>query len=102
MIVEDSADEVVIRIVGWDKKWSVEWAENGKDMGSMERTDMVDPDYRYYVENEANYNDSVMGHLRRKLISFPHYYRLKRTTENSEITITATDRFGRKYIIKSE
>lgn len=102
MIVEDNADEVVIRIVGWDKKWSVEWAENGKDMGAMERTDMVDPDYRYYVENEADYNDMVMGHLRRKLISFPHYYRLKRTTENSEITITATDRFGRKYTIKSE
>lgn len=97
MVVEDSATEVIIRIVGWDKRWRVEWSENGKAMGEMERIEIVDPDYRYYVENEADYNDMVMGHLRRKLIPFPHYYRLKRTAENSEITITATDRFGRKY-----
>lgn len=97
MVVEDSADEVIIRIVGWDKKWRVEWSENGKAMGEMERIEIIDPDYRYYVENEADYNDMVMGHLRRKLIPFPHYYRLKRTAENSEITITATDRFGREH-----
>lgn len=97
MVVEDSADEVIVRIVGWDKKWRVEWSENGKAMGEMERIDIIDPDYRYYVENEADYNDMVMGHLRRKLIPFKHYYRLKRTAENSEITITATDRFGREH-----
>lgn len=97
MVVEDSADEVIIRIVGWDKKWRVEWSENGKAMGEMERIEIIDPDYRYYVENEADYNDMVMGHLRRKLIPFPHYYRLKRTAKNSEITITATDRFGREH-----
>ena len=97
MMVEDSAEEVIIRIVGWDKKWRVEWSENGKAMGEMERIEIIDPDYRYYVENEADYNDMVMGHLRRKLIPFPHYYRLKRTAKNSEITITATDRFGIKH-----
>lgn len=97
MVVEDSADEVIIRIVGWDKKWRVEWSENGNAMGEMERIEIIDPDYCYYVENEADYNDMVMGHLRRKLIPFPHYYRLKRTAKNSEITITATDRFSREH-----
>lgn len=102
MLVEDSGNDIIVRIVGWDSKWSVEWSEDGSACGAMERIEIVDPDYRHYVENEADYNDAVMGHLRRKLIPFGHYYRCRRTVDNSTIVITATDRFGRKYHLEIE
>ena len=70
--VKEQEDYVVVKVVGWDDKWSIEWQENGINMGTMEQISILDPDYIYYIENEANY-------------------------ENSEITIIATDRFGRQF-----
>jgi hypothetical protein len=95
---------VVVKVVGWDEKWSVEWMENGQKMGAMEQIEIYDPDYIYYVENVADYNDVIMGRLRRSAQKHNHYFRCRRTAENSLITIVATDRFGRQFItgVKSE
>ena len=93
-------DYVVVKVVGWDDRWRVEWSENGVAMGAMEQVEMKDPDYMYYVDNEANYRKIFMDRLRRSASKRNHYYRLQRTSENSEITITATDRFGRTYTVQ--
>ena len=90
-------DSVVVKVVGWDEKWSVEWMENGQKMGAMEQIEIYDPDYMYYVENVADYNDVIMGRLRRSAQKHNHYFRCRRTAENSLITIVATDRFGRQF-----
>lgn len=90
-------DSVVVKVVGWDEKWSVEWMENGQKMGAMEQIEIYDPDYIYYVENVADYNDVIMGRLRRSAQKHNHYFRCRRTAENSLITIVATDRFGRQF-----
>lgn len=91
-------DSVVVKVVGWDEKWSVEWMENDQKMGAMEQIEIYDPDYIYYVENVADYNDVIMGRLRRSAQKHNHYFRCRRTAENSLITIVATDRFGRQFI----
>lgn len=93
-MVKDNEEYVVVKVIGWDDKHSVEWLEDGKDMGTMEQITILDPDYIYYVENEANYNDIIMNRLRRSAASHSHYFRCKRTKQNSEITIVITDRFG--------
>lgn len=95
--VEGYEDSVVVKVVGWDEKWSVEWMENGQKMGAMEQIEIYDPDYIYYVENIADYNEVIMGRLRRSAQKHNHYFRCRRTAENSLITIVATDRFGRQY-----
>ena len=95
--VEEHEEYIVVKVVGWDSKWRLSWSEDGADMGAMEQIKILDPDYMYYVDNEANYREKYMQRLRRSARPHSHYFRCKPTAENSEITITATDRFGRVY-----
>ena len=95
--VAEHEEYVVVKVVGWDSKWRLSWSEDGADMGAMEQIKILDPDYMYYVENEANYREKYMQRLRRSARPHSHYFRCKPTAENSDITITATDRFGRVY-----
>ena len=101
-MVKEHEDYVVVKVVGWDDKWSIEWQENGLNMGAMEQISILDPDYIYYVENEANYAKKYMERLRKSAHPHNHYFRCKRTAENSEITIIATDRFGRTFTASAE
>lgn len=96
-VVKDNEEYVVAKVIGWDSKWRVEWLENGVNMGVMEQIEIVDPDYMRYVEEEADYSDIIMARLRRSAYPHKHYFRCRRTVENSEITIVATDRFGRVF-----
>lgn len=93
---------VVAKVIGWDVEWRVEWQENGVMMGAMEQIEICDPDYMRYVEEEADYSDIIMARLRRSAYPHRHYFRCRRTVENSEITIVATDRFGREFRLSVE
>ena len=95
--VEHNEEYVVVKVIGWDNQHRVEWSENGVNKGAMEQITILDPDYIYYVENEADYNDIIMQRLRRSAHPHNHYFRCKRTSPDSEITISVTDRFGREY-----
>lgn len=75
----------------------MEWSEDGEMKGSMEQIEILDPDYMYYVENEAKYAEKYMERLRKSAHPHKHYFRCKPTSEGSHITITATDRFGRVF-----
>lgn len=94
---ESHEDAIIIKVVGWDDKWQVEWMENGEKRGIMEPVEICDPGYLHYVEHDAKYDDVIMQRLRRSAHPNKGYYRCRRTVPNSEITIIATDRFGRKY-----
>ena len=96
-IVTDNEEYVVAKVIGWDSMWRVEWLEDGIAMGAMEQIEIVDPDYMHYVEHEADYGDVIMSRLRRSAYPHKHYFRCRRTRQNSEITIVATDRFGRVF-----
>ena len=95
--VAEHEEYVVVKVVGWDSKWRLSWSENGVEMGAMEQIEILDPDYMYYVDNEADYREKYMRRLRRSARPHKHYFRCKPTAPNSEIAITATDRFGRVY-----
>ena len=95
--VKDNEEYIVVKVIGWDNQHRVEWSENGIEMGAMEQITILDPDYVYYVENEADYSDIIMQRLRRSAHPHSHYFRCKRTAPNSELTISVTDRFGRRY-----
>ena len=98
--VKEHEEYVVVKVVGWDDKWQLSWSENGVAMGAMEQIEILDPDYMYYVENEADYREKYMRRLRRSARTHRHYFRCKPTAPNSEITITATDRFGREFSVE--
>lgn len=100
--VKDNEEYIVVKVIGWDSKWSVSWQENGEPRGAMEQIEILDPDYLYYVENEADYKKKYMERLRKSAHKHSHYFRLKRTAPDSEIRIVATDRFGRQYELEVE
>lgn len=95
--VKEHEEYVVAKVIGWDKRWRVVWYEDGVAMGEMEQIEILDPDYIYYVENVADYREKYMRRLRRSAHKHKHYYRLRRTSADSHITIVATDRFGREF-----
>jgi hypothetical protein len=95
--VSEHEEYVVVKVIGWDDKWSIEWSENGVHKGEMEQIKIVDPDYMYYVDNEADYRKKYMKRLYRSARPHSHYYRCRPSSKNSEITISATDRFGREF-----
>lgn len=95
--VKNHEDSIIVKAIGWDDRWQVEWFENGEKRGAMDYLEMYDPGYMNYVEYSANYNDVIMQRLRRSAYPTKGYYKCKRTIPNSEITIIATDRFGRQY-----
>jgi hypothetical protein len=95
--VKEQEEYIVVKVIGWDDKWLLEWSEDGEMKGSMEQIEILDPDYMYYVENEAKYAEKYMERLRKSAHPHKHYFRCKPTSENSHITITATDRFGRVF-----
>ena len=96
-LVAEHEEWVVAKIIGWDSMWRVEWLEDGVMMGPLEQIEIVDPDYMHYVETEADYSEIIMARLRRSAYPHKHYFRCRRTRQNSEITIVATDRFGRVF-----
>lgn len=95
--VADYEEYVVAKIVGWDEQWSVEWEEDGVSRGAMEQIAILDPDYMHYVEQEADYDDIIMKRLRASARPHRHYFRCRRTSPQSRVTIVAHDRFGRTY-----
>ena len=95
--VKRHEEYIVVKVIGWDDKWNLEWSEDGEMKGSMEQIEILDPDYMYYVENEAKYAEKYMERLRKSAHPHKHYFRCKPTSEGSHITITATDRFGRVF-----
>ena len=95
--VKDNEEYVVVKVIGWDNKWSVEWSEDGEYIGAMEQIEILDPDYMHYVETEAKYDKKYMERLLKSAHPHKHYFRCKPTSNNSVITITATDRFGRIF-----
>lgn len=97
--VAQNEEYVVVKVIGWDDKWRVEWMENGENMGAMEQIMMVDTDYLDYVDNVADYDDVIMARLRRSALPAHHYFRCRRSSQNSNITIVATDRFGRRFSV---
>ena len=100
--VAENEDYIVVKVIGWDEKWVIEWSENSEPRGEMEQIKIIDPDYTYYVENKANYRKKYMDRLRRSERPHRHYFRCRPSSENSEITITATDRFGRTFSISNK
>ena len=100
--LREHEEYIVVKAIGWDEKWVIRWSENGKDIGVMEQIEIIDPDYSYYVEYEADYRKKFMTRLRRSARPARHYFRCRPTDKNSEITITATDRFGRTFSISKQ
>lgn len=88
-------DRLVVKAWNWDSYWTVVWYEDGCYKGSMQRTRMADPDYTARL-------DSLRGagvKLARPQAARPavFYFTARPSAGTREVTVVATDRFGRRY-----
>lgn len=91
-----SANEVLINVWDYDPKWKITVTENGKQLQVKQLDDVKDPLYLVCYEAyeyEYHYDDAVYY----PAYTTDHIFSVTCSSADSDIEITVTDRFGRKY-----
>ncbi len=84
--------DVVANIWNWDKNWEVKWQEDGVEMGTMTRFEGLDPEVeKAYSDKEKLEFSWIAPELT------DHLFRATPRRDDSKITVTAADPFGRVY-----
>lgn len=83
-------DLVTANVYNYDDQWRVEWFENGKPMGEMERYWGVDPYAEFLYPKGGNKLHGWLSYGETQ-----HLFRAKATDPDASITVRVTDRFGR-------
>ena len=90
---ENNANEVLLNIWNWDPSWTVEVKENGRSL-EVERVVAYDP--LHIIAYTAKRLD------KNKTATFPtnlnnHFFKVTASAPDTDLEITVTDRFGKKY-----
>ncbi len=91
--IKDAPDEIAVNVWNWDKKWKVEWYEDGVLKGPMEQRVAYDP---WAVELYAG-PDLPKKHKFVEPTLNDHIFFAKPSANARQITVKATDRFGNVY-----
>ncbi|GAB3417404.1 calcineurin-like phosphoesterase C-terminal domain-containing protein [Niabella aquatica] len=84
--------ELIANVWNYDDKWKVEWFENSKLMGDMERYKGYDPlAFELCSDKEKMKYDWISP------VETEHLFRAKVKDSNASIQVKVTDRFGRVY-----
>lgn len=84
---------IIANVWNYDDKWKVEWLENGKPMGTMERYKGHDPlAYQLCQDRERMKYDWIQP------IETGHLFKAIPVNKNASIQVRVTDRFGRVYL----
>jgi hypothetical protein len=91
--VKDSPDELSVNVWNWDKKWKVEWIEDGVLKGPMEQRVAYDP-WAFEL-----YAGPLLPKVRKFVepVLTDHMFFAKPSADAKKITIRVTDRFGNVY-----
>ena len=89
---EDNPQDIIANVWNWDEQWKVEWYENGKRMGEMQRFEGYDPEAKIICsDKERVVYDWIMP------IKTEHLFKVTPQNRNAAIEIVVTDRFGNVY-----
>ena len=76
---------VVANVWDYDSRWKVEWYQDGRPMGAMERFADVDQSYARRAADEGD------------MCATPHLFRCRPDEGCGEVRVVASDRFGNVY-----
>jgi calcineurin-like phosphoesterase len=93
--VKEHPAAVVAKIWNWDSHWTVVWYEDGRYRGSMQRTQLADPDYTTHIDSLKATGQKLAGPQKPRPTNF--YFTARPSASAQQIEIVATDRFGRRY-----
>lgn len=91
--VTDSPEHIAANVWNWDPTWKVEWLEDGKSMGEMQRRTTLDP-----LSVELHLGAAKPS--RHKWVEpqlTDHIFLAKPSAEATKVTVVVTDRFGKVY-----
>ncbi|GAB3196992.1 hypothetical protein ABID22_002197 [Pontibacter aydingkolensis] len=91
--VAEKPEHVAANVWNWDPEWKVEWLEDGKPMGEMQRETAKDPLSIELHEGAAK----PAKHKWVEPLLTDHMFFAKPSAAASSITVVATDRFGKIY-----
>lgn len=91
-VSEDDPEYFLANIWNWDEQWSVQWYENGKYMGEMERFVGYDPEAKAICSDKERVEYDWISP-----ITTDHMFRAIPKERNAMIEIKVTDRFGNVY-----
>lgn len=84
---------IIANVWNYDNKWKVEWLENGKLMGEMERYTGHDPlAYKLCQDRERMKYDWISP------IETEHLFKATPVNKKASLQVRVTDRFGRVYL----
>ena len=89
-------DCIVVNVWDYDRHWSIEWKEDGKDMGAMKQVEEYSPLH----ESSMNELYSATGKKipdYRQTDPSTHYFAARPSEGAKEITIMIKDRFGNSW-----
>lgn len=86
---------IVAKVWNWDPYWTVVWYEDGRYRGSMQRTQIVDPDYAARLDSLKAAGQKLARSQSPRVSDF--YFTARPSATAREIEVVATDRFGRRY-----
>lgn len=93
--VPEKPQQIAANVWNWDPQWKVEWLEDGKNMGQMERATTLDP-----LSVELHLGASKPAkHKWVEPHPTDHMFFAQPTGKAKTITIQATDRFGNIFKI---
>ena len=89
---EQYPEAVVANVWNYDPQWKVEWCEDGKVMGEMEKFTGYDPYASVMCRDTTRISYSWIGPTPTE-----HLFKAVPSDPSAEITVRVTDRFGNVY-----
>lgn len=92
----NNPDCVVVNVWDYDSRWKIEWEEDGKKMGEMQRVTEFSPLHSSEMtEAYTKTGKKIPGY--RQTRKSNHFFAAKPTAGASAITVIITDRFGNTW-----
>ena len=92
-------NSIVLNIWDYDPAWKVEWAEDGRPMGSMEQVEDLSP---VFIRELYEAYEGRIDQLKVRDYKFPrhniHYFAATPSQYAEKVTITVESRFGKKWV----
>ncbi len=89
---DEYPDCVIANVWNYDDKWTVEWLENGKVMGEMEKFTGFDPYSKLMCQDKEKIKYEWIGPTRTE-----HLFKAVPSDPSAKIEVRITDRFGNVY-----
>lgn len=90
-------NSVVANIWDWDPSWKVEWYQDGKYMGPMERVVEYSPSHIAEM-NEIFYSKGKTPSTYRTTKPYDHYFAATPSQYAKNVTVSVKSRFGKEWV----